>query len=82
MVVRGEARAKNPLTQQEEGAMNRIETKLIDIALLPLKAVLWLAVVIFCPAPIRIIEHPDRPGYRLDTCPEGMCPHSDGLEIT
>ena len=65
---------------------NKLEQKLIEVALLPLKAVIAVAVVLFTRYDIEIREDPDRIGYyavprkRLNTCPLG-CKHSEGAKV-
>jgi hypothetical protein len=55
---------------------NRIEIRIIETLLWPIKAVLWVLVVIFGPAlKIRVVEDEDKIGYYVDECPTGMCPH-------
>jgi hypothetical protein len=59
---------------------NRIETKVLDIVLLPVKLAIAVVLFLFGPSPpVRVLEHPDGLGYRLDACPDGCCPHFDGL---
>lgn len=62
--------------------MNKWEIRIIETLLIPVKAVLWVLVVVFGPTlKIRVVEDEDRIGYYVDECQEGFCPHEGRKDV-